>query len=245
MLEGMYSAAAGMAAQQAQLDALSNDIANVSTTGYKPERMAFRDLLYSKGGIATQPGTQYGAGSAAISMGRDSTQGQLQQTGRQLDVAIQGQGYLQIKGLDGTTQLTRNGNLQIDVRGRISTNAGQLLSPTITLPKGADPSQLSISGSGAVAYAGKAVGQIKLVDVIAPNELSPVGDNAFVATAASGPVRAAQKTTSLTQGSLEASGVDLSDAMTSMIQTQRAYELASKVITTQDQVAQIANGVKA
>lgn len=244
MLEGMYSAAAGMYAQQARLDALSGDIANVSTAGYKPGRQGFRDLLYSQAGLATTDGVQIGAGSAVTDLGRATGQGAFQSTGESLDIAVTGPGYFQVKNADGSRVLTRGGNLQADSQGRISTQLGQLLEPEIKLPAGADPTKVSINPQGKVAYDGKDVGQIRLVTVNSPSALRPAGENSFEPTAESGPARAAGNGTTVQQGVLEASGVSLSDTMTAMIESQRAYELASKAITTQDKIAEIAIGVK-
>lgn len=245
MLEGMYSAAAGMYAQQARLDSLSNDIANVNTAGYKPLRQGFRDLLYFQGGIATKDGTQLGTGSEVVSLGRGTAQGGFQQTGDSLDIAVSGPGWFQVKNpADGTLALTRDGHLQVDVQGRLSTQTGALLEPEIKLPAGADASKLSINPQGKVAYDGKPVGQITLMNVTAPTKLRPVDDNLFETTTASGPARAAGTDTTVQQGVLEMSSADLGDTMTNMIETQRAYELSSKAITTQDKIAEIAIGVK-
>ncbi len=243
MLEGMYAAAAGMYAQQARLDSLSNDIANVNTAGYKPVRMGFRDLLYSQAGLATADGVQLGAGSAATDLGRVNRQGAMQITEQPLDIALAGPGYFQVTGRTGEQLLTRDGHLQLDVRGRLSTTTGQLLTPAITVPADADPSKLSIAANGVVEYDGRRLGQIRMVEVASPNDLRAVGDNAFAATAASGAPRAARDTTLVT-GAVEGSAVDLSEAMTAMIESQRAYQLASRAITTQDKVAEIAAGVK-
>ena len=244
MLEGMYAAAAGMIAQQKRLDAISGDIANVSTPGYKPMRQAFHDLLYSEAGIATTAGVQLGAGAGITDLGRMTSQGNIIETGNTLDVAVSGPGFFQVKNAQGEALLTRNGHLQIDARGRLAMENGDLLQPTITLPKGTQASAVSIAANGNVAVGGKAVGQVRLVNVQAPSQLAPRGDDTFMATAASGPARAAGTSTTLMQGSIETSGVELSDSMTEMIQTQRAYQLASRAINTQDKVAEIAIGVK-
>lgn len=243
MLEGMYAAAAGMYAQQARLDSLSNDIANVNTAGYKPVRMGFRDLLYNQAGLATADGVQLGAGAAVTDLGRVSRQGSLQMTERVLDIAISGPGFFQVQSPTGEQLLTRAGSLQVDVRGRLTTTTGHLLSPQINIPAGTDPDQISIAGNGVVEAGGRRVGQIRLVEVRSPSELRSVGDNAFAATQLSGAPRAATGTSVVT-GALEGSAVDLGEAMTQMIEAQRAYQLASRAITTQDQVAQAAIGVK-
>lgn len=243
MLEGMYTAAAGMEAQQRRLDALANDVANVNTAGYRPMRQAFRDLLYSQAGIATD-NVQLGAGSAVTDLGRATGQGSLQLTGQPLDIALQGPGFLQVRGPGGQVQLTRGGNLHLDERGQITTRSGQLLEPSITVPPGTDATKIAIGPDGRVAVDGREIGQLRIVNVTAPGGLRPVGDTSFELTEESGPARAAGAGTVVTQGSLEMSSVELGDAMTSMIQSQRAYEMASRVITLQDKVAEAAIGVK-
>lgn len=246
MLEGMYSAAAGMYAQQARLDSLSNDIANVNTAGYKPVRQGFRDLLYdTKAAHAIDDGIQLGTGAEITDLGRATRQGAFQSTGNQLDIGLSGPGYFQVRQADGARVLTRAGNLQVDNQGRLGMITGELLEPAIQLPAGTtDMSKLSINPKGLVAYDGKEIGQIRLVDVQAPSELRPAGENTFEVTPESGPARAAGTNTTVQQGVLEMSAVDLGETMTSMIETQRAYELASKAITTQDKIAEIALGVK-
>jgi flagellar basal-body rod protein FlgG len=245
VLEGMYTAAAGMAAQQTRLDAVSADLANVDTTGYKSARVAFRDLVYdSAQGFGAEKGVDIGAGSAATSIGRSSAQGAMQDTGRSLDVALSGQGYLQVKLKDGTKALTRDGNLQVTADGRLALHTGQLVEPAIKVPQGANPDAVKIGADGTVSLDGKALGQLKIVDVPAPAALKGGPDNTFVATTGSGAIRAAAKSTTLAQGTLEGSNVDEAQAMTDMIEAQRAFQLASKAITTQDQILEIANQVK-
>lgn len=245
MLEGMYTAAAGMAAQQTRLDAVSSNLANVDTTGYKSARVAFRDLVYDDfQGFGAAKGVQIGAGSAATSIGRSAAQGGLQNTERTLDVGLTGQGYIQVKLADGTKALTRDGNLEVAADGRLKLHTGQLVEPAIKLPAGYDADQVKIAGDGTVSYQGAKLGQIQIVDVPAPAALKGGPDNTFVATTGSGAIRAAAKTTTLSQGTLESSNVDTAQAMTDMIEAQRAFQLASKAITTQDQILEIANQVK-
>jgi flagellar basal-body rod protein FlgG len=245
MLEGMYTAAAGMAAQQTRLDAVSNDLANVDTTGYKHTRVAFRDLVYdSAQGYGAAKGVTIGAGSAATVLGRSVEQGAFQSTGRSLDVAVSGPGFLQVKLADGRTALTRDGNLQTDALGRLKLHTGQLVEPPIKLPAGADASKVAIGADGTVTLGTTKLGQLKIVDVPAPGGLLGGPDNTFVASKSSGAVRAADKGTALEQGVLEGSNVDTAQAMTDMIEAQRAFQMASKAINTQDQILEIANQVK-
>jgi flagellar basal-body rod protein FlgG len=245
VLEGMYTAAAGMAAQQTRLDAVASDLANVDTTGYKSARVAFRDLVYDDAqGYGAAKGVAIGAGSAATSIGRSSAQGGLQETKRSLDVALNGPGFMQVKLSDGTKALTRDGNLQISADGRLALHTGQLLEPAVKIPAGANHDELSIAQDGTVSYRNAKLGQIAIVDVPAPSSLQGGPDNTFVATRASGATRPAAASTLLSQGTLEGSNVDAATAMTNMIEAQRAFAMAGKAITTQDEILSIANGVK-
>jgi flagellar basal-body rod protein FlgG len=244
MLEGLNSAAAGMAAQQQRLDAVSNDLANANTTGYKRVRVGFRDLVYTQTGRSSAQGPRTGAGAAAVDAGRAFAQGVLQRTDQPTDVAIQGEGFLRVRLPDGRQALTRDGSLRIDGAGKLVTSSGAVVQPPVTFPAGSDPSRLSIGPDGTVLNGSRRIGRIELVSVRSPQGLQPVGDNAFLATPESGAVRAAPATTTLTQGALEMSNVDMADSMVAMIESQRAFQLTSKAIQTQDQMWEIANGVK-
>ena len=244
MLEGLNSAAAGMAAQQQRLDAVSNDLANANTTGYKRVRVGFRDLVYTQTGRSSAEGPRTGAGAAAVDAGRAFQQGVLQRTDQPFDVAIQGDGFLRVRLPDGRQALTRDGSLKVDETGKLVTSSGGVIQPAITFPATANGSNVSIADDGTVLSGGRRIGKIELVSVRSPQNLQPVGDNAFLATDASGAVRPAPAATSLTQGALEMSNVDMADAMVTMIESQRAFQLTSKAIQTQDQMWEIANGVK-
>jgi flagellar basal-body rod protein FlgG len=235
MPEGIYSAAAGMAAQQTRLDALANDVANVNTTAYKQQRLGFRDLVYQ-----AEQGIPIGAGSAPVDVGRSFQQGALTETGDTLSVAIVGPGFFQVRRSDGSVALTRDGRLALDATGAIVTTTGQKLVPPLTVPKGTDPAAISISPTGAVSVGTTSIGRLSIVTVPAPGALAPAGDNLFAPTAASGAPAAVVGTT-VQQGALEASNVDLATAMTDMIDAQRGYELASRAIKTQDQLLDVAN----
>jgi flagellar basal-body rod protein FlgG len=244
MLEGLNTAAAGMAAQQQRLDSVANDLANANTTGYKHGRVGFRDLIYEQSGRSSLQGVRTGHGAAAVDAGRSFGQGALQRTDRPLDVAIQGDGFLRVELADGTQALTRDGNLQVDGAGHLVSNTGALVQPGITIPKGVDESDITIAQDGTVTAAGRRVGKLQLVSVRSPQALTPVGDNAFVTNGASGNATAAPRGTRLAQGALEASNTDMAESMVSMIESQRAFELASRAIHTADQMWEIANGVK-
>jgi flagellar basal-body rod protein FlgG len=243
MLEGLYSAATGMAAQQQQLDALANDMANMSTPGYQATRVGFHDLLYSTGGGSTGSTVATGAGSAAQMIGRSQIQGSIQPTGRPLDVAIVGEGYIEVRRPDGTIGLTRNGVLQADAQGRLTTSTGMLLQPPIKVPKGITADQVTISPDGNVAAGTRKLGKITLVTVPAPDQLLADGNSVFSATAASGAIRRATGTT-LQQGAVEGSNVDMAETTVAMINAQQGYSMASKAISFEDQMLSIANQIK-
>ncbi len=240
MLEGLYSAAAGMTAQQQRMDTLANDVANVNTSGYKHTRVAFRDLLYveDRSGIVRS-----GAGAAVSTAGRSFAQGSLRTTGQPLDVAIEGNGFLRVRRADGSDALTRDGQLRLDDRGRLTTQRGELLQPAVTVPQGTDPADVQIGPDGTVSANNRPLGRIELVNVRATEGLRSLGDNLFAVTADSGPATTAD-TGRLVQGTLESSNTDVADAMTDMMDAQRSFQLASKAVQMQDQILQIANEVK-
>src|SRR4051812_33976730 len=166
MPNGIYSAAAGMAAQQTKLDAIANDLANSSTVGYKSVRIGFKDLLYG-----VEQGVAVGSGAAAIDIGRSQTQGTLQASEDPLAVAIQGDGFFQVKRADGSDALTRNGQFQLDSNGSLVPIPGEQLVPPIKVPAGTDPSDVVIGGDGTVTAKGQNIGAIKIVTVPAPDAL--------------------------------------------------------------------------
>jgi flagellar basal-body rod protein FlgG len=241
MFEGLYAAASGMSAQQQQFDAISNDMANIDTPGYQSTILGFHDLLYSNGEYGSNVAT--GAGTQAEQMGYDQTQGAIQQTGQPLDVALSGPGYLEVRRQDGTIGMTRNGALQINDKRQLTTQTGMLVQPPITIPAGVDPSQVSIASNGTVSVGKQTLGKLSLVDVPAPNGLVADGDSVFSATTASGAIRAA-KGTSIQQGALEGSNVNLGDEMSKMMDAQQQYAMGSQAIQYQAQMLQIANEIK-
>jgi len=238
MPDGIFAAASGMAAQSARMDALSNDIANVNTTGYKQVELGFRDLVYD-----AQQGVRVGTGAAVVDLGRSLAQGPIQQVDNPLALAIQGSGYFQVKRADGQTALTRAGDFKLDAAGDLVTAGGEQLVPPIRLPKGASASDVTISADGAVSAKGAKIGQIELVDVPAPAGLQSVGDNLFVTTTASGAAGAATGW-KVQQGAVEGSNVDLASEMVDMIDAQRGFQLASQAIKTQDELMQTANDIR-
>src|ERR671932_1645443 len=162
MLEGLYSAAAGMAAQQQRIDTVANDLANVNTNGYKRSRVAFRDLLYMRDASGR---VQSGAGAAATTVGRGFAAGTMRETGNPLDLAIEDGGFIQVRRGDGTTALTRDGSLRLDPRGRLTTQQGDLIQPAITVPAGAQESDVKIASNGAVTVGARQVGTLQLFTV--------------------------------------------------------------------------------
>jgi len=242
MVGALSTAAAGMEAQENWLNALSNDIANVDTTGYKSLRVGFRDLIYQEPGRGGAEGTQTGAGSASEIIGANYEVGALQTTERSLDVALTTQGFIQVKNPDGSTGLTRDGNLHVGPEGKLLTATGQELVPPIEVPKNVDPEKLSIAPDGTVSDGKRSLGKITLVNVTNPDGLQADGENGFLPTAASGPVTV-DKGARLQQGALESSNVDMASVMTEMTEAQDGYDLASKAITTQDEVLAVANGL--
>jgi len=242
MLEGLYSAAAGMSAQQEQLDAISNDLANVSTTGYKSGRVAFSDLLYN---TVDQAGTvtTTGAGAGAQPIGHSELQGAIRETGDPLDLAIEGDGYFQVTGPGGQLSLTRAGAFGVDASGTITDAKGNRLSPPIKLPAGVSPNQLSVAPDGTVTAGKRTLGQIKLVTVAAPGHLLADGSGGFQTTAASGTPQAA-KGARIHAGALEESNVDMARAMALLVSTQRDFQMSSSAIQTESQMMSIANQLR-
>src|SRR3954449_13382507 len=219
MLEGLRTASAGMLAQQQKLDAVANDLANANTNGYKRQRVGFSDLLYERGGRpTTSDNAQLGTGSRIVHNGRYFEQGNLQNTGDPLNVAIEGEGFLKVKLADGRQALTRDGDLHIDGQGRLVTSFGGFVQPQIKIPNNLQPSKITIGEDGTVTADGTAVGKLALVNVRSPQNLDPVGENAFVTTARSGNAVAAPAASKIKQGTLEASNTDISKSMTDMIE---------------------------
>jgi flagellar basal-body rod protein FlgG len=253
MIRSLWISKTGLDAQQTQLDVISNNLANVGTTGFKRARVAFEDLLYQNvrqaGANSSQQtqlptGLQIGTGVRPVATPRMFTQGNLQQTGNQLDLAINGQGFFQIQLPDGTVGYTRDGSFHVDANGTLVTGNGFALSPAITIPANAQSVTIGQDGTVSVTVAGQAapqnVGSVQLASFTNPAGLEARGQNLFVETAASGTASANTPGTNglglLQQGYLETSNVNVVEELVSMIQTQRAYEINSKAIQTSDQM---------
>ncbi|HEY8606464.1 MAG TPA: flagellar basal-body rod protein FlgG [Noviherbaspirillum sp.] len=255
MIRSLWISKTGLDAQQTQMDVISNNLANVSTAGFKRSRAVFEDLLYQTmrqpGAQSSQQtqlpsGLQIGTGVRPVATEKIFTQGNLQQTGNEKDVAIQGPGFFQVLLPDGTTAYTRDGSFQTDSQGQLVTASGFVVQPAITIP--ADSHSLSVARDGTVSVtqAGTAaptqIGNIQLATFINPAGLEAKGENLFVETAASGTPNTTTPGTNgsglLVQAYVETSNVNVVEELVNMIQTQRAYEVNSKAITTSDQMLQ-------
>lgn len=255
MIRSLWTAKTGLDAQQTQMDVITNNLANVSTTGFKRSRAVFEDLLYQTirqpGAQSSQQtqlpsGLQLGVGVRPVATERIFTQGNLQQTGNTKDLAINGQGFFQVLMPDGSTGYTRDGSFQVDSQGQMVTSSGFVIQPAITIPANAQSITVARDGTVSVTQPGSTsavqVGSIQLATFINPAGLSALGENLFVETASSGnPGTNAPGTNGaglLVQSFVETSNVNVAEELVSMIQTQRAYEINSKAITTSDQMLQ-------
>jgi flagellar basal-body rod protein FlgG len=255
MINSLFISKTGMQAQQTQLDVISNNLANTSTNGFKRAKAVFEDLMYQNlrqvgANSAEQSelptGLQVGLGVRTVATSRSFEQGSLQQSGNNLDLAINGNGFLQVTMPDGTTGYTRDGSLQLDAQGRMVTSSGYPLTAGITIP--AEAQSITISSAGAVsvklpgAAAPSVVGNIELANFINPAGLEPRGQNLYTESLASGnPVNGAPGSAGMgtvMQGFVETSNVNVVQELVTMIQTQRAYEMNSKAIQTSDQMLQ-------
>ncbi|MFA6062186.1 MAG: flagellar basal-body rod protein FlgG [Gallionella sp.] len=255
MIRSLWISKTGLDAQQTQMDTIANNLANVSTNGFKRSRAVFEDLLYQTirqpGAQSSQQtqipsGLQIGTGVRPVAAERIHTQGNLQQTGNQLDVAIQGSGFFQILMPDGTTAYTRDGSFQRDNQGQMVTASGFPLQPAITLPANALSVTIGRDGVVSVTQPGVAapvqVGALQVTTFINPAGLMSQGENLYQETASSGTpstnVPGTNGSGLLSQSYVETSNVNVVEEMVNMIQTQRAYEINSKSITTSDQMLQ-------
>lgn len=261
-MRSMDIASTGMLAQQLNVEVISNNIANLNTTGFKRQRAEFQDLLYQNqrrvGSLSSDQGTivpagvQVGIGVKAAAVYRITEQGNLTNTSNPLDVAIQGRGFFQVNMPDGTTAYTRAGSFQLSPTGEIVTADGLVVNPGLTVP--ADTVTLTINPSGQVLAqvsgqtAPQTVGQLELANF--PNEagLQNIGNNLLAETPASGsPTTGAASSTgfgSIQQGFLETSNVNVVNEITNLITAQRSYEMNSKVITVSDQMASTLNNFR-
>ena len=255
MNRSLFIAATGMNAQQAQMDVISNNLANVSTNGFKGSRAVFEDLIYQTlrqpGANSTQntelpSGSQVGTGVQQVATERLYTQGNLTQTGNSKDVAINGNGFFQVQMPDGTIAYTRDGSFQTDQQGRLVTSSGFPLQPAITVPQNATNLTIGQDGTVSITQGNSTntvnIGSIQLATFINPTGLDSIGQNLFQETQSSGAPNVGQPSLNgigaLQQGFVETSNVNVVQELVNMIQTQRAYEINSKAVTTSDQMLQ-------
>lgn len=255
MFSSLWIAKTGLDAQQTQMDVISNNLANASTTGFKTSRASFQDLMYQNEG---QPGSQtteqtqsptgllLGTGVKVVGSEKLFTQGAITQTGNSLDVAIQGNGFIQVSLPDGTVAYTRDGSLHQDSTGQVVTGDGYPLVPSITLPANVNSITVGTDGTVSVTSNGSTtptqVGVIQLANFVNPAGLQPMGQNLYLETQSSGTAQTGQPGINgmgtLAQGSLESSNTNVVEEMVNMIQAQRTYEMNSKSISAVDDMLQ-------
>ena len=255
MNQALWVAKTGLDAQQTRLAVISNNLANVSTTGFKQSRAVFEDLLYQNirqvGGQTSQDtrlpsGLMLGTGVRTVATEKLHTQGGILTTDNALDIAIDGKGYFPILLPDGTEAYTRDGSFKLSDQGQMVTASGYVLQPGINIP--ADVQSVTIGNDGVVSVAlpgqptPQVVGNIQIANFINPTGLQPIGENLFLESAASGNAQAGTPGLTglgkLRQGSLEGSNVNIVEEMVGMIETQRAYEMNSRLISTADGMMQ-------
>ncbi|MCC2957020.1 flagellar basal-body rod protein FlgG [Massilia sp. IC2-477] len=255
MIRSLFIAKTGLEAQQTNLDVISNNLANVSTNGFKRSRAVFEDLLYQNirqpGAQSSQQsnlpsGLQIGTGVRTVATERIHTQGNPQLTGNSKDVMVNGSGFFPVLLPDGTQAYTRDGSFQTDQNGQLVTSSGFVIQPAITIPANAESITVGRDGTVSVklpnTVAPTQVGSLQLATFINPAGLESRGENLYVETGASGNpnlnVPGTNGSGVLMQGYVESSNVNVVEEMVNMIQTQRAYEINSKAITTSDQMLQ-------
>lgn len=255
MNSALWAAKTGLDAQQTQMAVVSNNLANVNTTGFKKGRAVFEDLMYQnvrQVGAATSQDTQapsglsLGTGVRVVATEKVYTQGSFNQTGNALDVAISGRGFFQVALPDGSMGYTRDGSFQLNSQGQLVTSSGYAVQPSISIPQSAQSITVAADGTVSATLSGESaptqVGTLQLTDFVNPAGLQPRGENLLMESGSSG---AAQTSTpglnglgSLQQGAVEASNVNVVEEMVNMIQTQRAYEMNTKAISSADQMLQ-------
>ncbi len=258
MNQSLWVAKTGLDAQQTRMSVVSNNLANVNTTGFKQDRAVFEDLLYQNvrqsGGNSSQDtilpsGMNLGTGVRVVATEKLFTQGSVNQTGNALDVAINGRGFFQILKPNGDFAYTRDGTFQINDQGQLVTSSGYEVQPGITIPDAAQSITIGNDGTVSVKLAGQAspsqVGTLEISDFINPVGLQPIGENLYAETASSGTAQAGTPGQNglgqIQQGALEGSNVNVVAELVNMIETQRAYEMNSKAISTSDQMMQYVN----
>jgi flagellar basal-body rod protein FlgG len=258
MNQALWIAKTGLDAQQTRMSVVSNNLANVNTTGFKQDRAVFEDLLYQNvrqsGGQTSQDtelptGLNVGTGVRVVATEKLFTQGGMLQTGNALDVAIKGRGFFQVLMPDGNLAYTRDGTFQKNAEGELVTANGYSIQPSIQIPQDAQSVTIGADGTVSVQLPGQAqassVGNLDTVDFVNPTGLQPIGENLYIETASSGTANPGTPGQdgfgALVQGALEGSNVNVVAELVNMIETQRAYEMNSKAISTNDQMMQYLN----
>ena len=261
MMRSLWTAASGMVAQQANIDVVSNNLANVNTTGFKKSRTDFQDLMYQnmrQAGATTgadnqvPTGIQVGLGVRQVATQKIYTEGSFQSTGNELDLAIEGDGFFQISMPDGTINYTRDGSFKRDSTGRIVTSDGYPLEPAITIPTEATKIAISSEGVVTATVPGQTnpqeLGQLQIARFVNPSGMDSLGRNLLKETAASGAAVVTNPGTdgagTIVQSYVEMSNVQVVEEMVNMIVAQRAYEMNSKAITTSDAMLETAANLK-
>ncbi len=258
MTQALWIAKTGLDAQQTRMAVVSNNLANVNTTGFKQGRAVFEDLLYQNvrqaGGSSSQDtilptGMSLGTGVRVVATEKLFTQGSVLNTENALDVAINGRGFFQVLKPDGEMAYTRDGAFKLNDQGEIVTSSGYLVQPGVSIPDGAQSITIGVDGTVSVRLAGQTqpsqVGTVEIADFINAAGLQPIGENLYIETASSGPAQSGTPGLTglgtLAQGALEGSNVNVVAELVNMIETQRAYEMNSKAISTNDQMMQYLN----
>jgi flagellar basal-body rod protein FlgG len=258
MNPALWVAKTGLEAQQTRMAVISNNLANANTTGFKRDRALFEDLMYQNvrqvGASSSQDtqlpsGLMIGTGVHTVATEKLHTQGNVVQTGNSLDVAISGRGFYQVQLPDGGTAYTRDGSFHMNSSGQLVTSNGYTILPGITIPSSAVSVSIAADGTVGVLTSGSTspttVGTLQLADFINPSGLQPIGRNLYMESASSGSAQTANPGSSglglLTQGSVESSNVNVVEELVTMIETQRAYEMNSKAISTVASMLQYLN----
>jgi flagellar basal-body rod protein FlgG len=258
METALWAAKTGLDAQQTRMSVISHNLANVNTNGFKKDRAIFEDLLYQNtkqvGGATSQDtvsptGMNVGTGVRIVAVEKTYTQGSFATTGNSLDAGINGRGFFQVLLPDGSFGYTRDGSFKMSATGELVTSSGYKVQPGITIPQGAQSVTIGSDGVISAQLAGQSaptqIGTLQLTDFVNPAGLQPRGENLLSETAASGAAQTGNPGVSglglLQQGSLEGSNVNVVEELVNMIETQRAYEMNSKAISTTDQMLQYAS----
>jgi len=255
MNQSLWIAKTGLDAQQTKLSTIANNLANASTAGFKKSRAVFEDLLYqnvrqvgaqSSADTQLPSGLMLGLGVRTVATEKLFKQGNLVETGNAFDMAIEGRGFFEVLMPDGSQAFTRDGSFQVDAQGQMVTSSGYVVQPAITVPEGAQSISVAADGTVSVVIPGSSiatqVGNLQVTDFINPAGLQPLGKNLFAETASSGTPSAGNPGLNglgtIMQGFIESSNVNVVEELVNMIETQRAYEINSRAISTSDQMLQ-------